>query len=116
MTFGDIRDMVGRPVPENAPARDVILWALADGTSHPVGEDQDRLARAMPGLIEDGMVVRDGAMYSLAPGAGDAASAARMRVIASRQERARWGRELQAALRARRAQVKSNSGIVPEGS
>lgn len=116
MTFADIRDLVGRPVPDNASARDVILWALADGTGRPLGDKQDRLALAMPSLLEDGLVIRTGEIYSLAPGAGDAASGSRMRVIAARRERARWGRELQDALASRRDQGKLSSGMVPEGS
>ena len=98
----DLKNLVDRPVPPNAAARDVILAALADGKPRPVAEGETRLIAAVPGLLADGIVVPDPQGLRLAPGARDAASAAAGRVRASREARADWGREFQAALRARR--------------
>lgn len=101
----DLKRLVDRPVPPNAAARDVILAALADGGPRSVAEGETRLIAAVPALLEDGIVLRDPDGLRLAPGARDAASAAAGRVRASREARAAWGTEFQAALRARRAQA-----------
>lgn len=101
----DLKTLVDRPVPPNAAARDVILAALADGKPRPVGAGETRLLEAVPGLLADGIVLSDPHGLRLAPGAQDAASASAARVRASREARAVWGREFQAALRARRSQA-----------
>lgn len=107
----DLVAMVGRPVPPNATARDVILSALLGGVPRTIRDGDSRLLAALPSLIEDGIVLADGEMLSLAPGAADAALAARDRMREAREARAEWGALLQSALRERRSadQVRARS-------
>lgn len=98
----DLIALVGQPVPPNAAARDIILSALLDGKERHVDQDQERLLAAVPSLIADGLVLADGEKLRLAPGAADAASAARDRMRGARRERAEWGMRMREALRERR--------------
>lgn len=94
---------VGRPVPPNVTRRQVILAALADGAALPIDESDSEMRSAAAILVLEGIIVRgDDGRFRLVPGAGDAASAARIAMRASRAARAVWGREMQDVLRARR--------------
>lgn len=99
MIITNLAEIVGRPVPPDATGRDIILAALLGGKAREIGEGQDRLLAAVPGLLDDGLIMQDGEKYRLTPGAADAASAARLRMMAARREREIWGIEFQEKLR-----------------
>lgn len=109
----DLVTLVGRPIPQNASARDIILSALLDGKPRLVAEDQDRLLAAVPSLMDDGLVITEGEVIRLAPGAADAASAARDRMREAREARAEWGMLMRAALREKR--LAAGSGDAESG-
>lgn len=99
----DLIKLVGRPIPALPSARDVILHGLLAAPVRVVSTEDSRLLAVLPDLIHEGIIVEGPNGISLAPGARDAASSAATRITAFREARARWGEDLQAALRRRRA-------------
>lgn len=96
----DLVKLVGRPVPENAAARDIILAGLLNGKARGVSKEEKRLQEAIPQLLQDGLIIKESDdEYKLAAGAMDAASAAKKRMLTARDNRRIWGEELQAKLR-----------------